>query len=520
MLSLPINNKMEPHDMKYVSSKIIHHMMSVGVIALLALTTQACAKETPSSPRHENQNTTTTAAAQPISSQSPHLSGLPNFVPLIKKAAPAVVSITGVRAVSNGSPLANILPNLPPGSPFRQFFKHFFEQNPNTRGPRSKERILGSGFIISADGYIVTNRHVVVGDTDIKVRLLDRHEYKAKVIGMDKRTDLALLKISAKNLPTLPLGDSANLKVGQWVLAIGNPFGFDYSATQGIISALSRNLPNENYIPFIQTDAPVNPGNSGGPLLNMRDQVIGVNSQIYTNSGGFIGLSFAIPANIVKDVVAQLKTHGKVSYGWLGVMVQNMNQSLAQSFGLHQPEGALIAQVIPNSPAAKAGLKPGDIILEYNHHQISDSGNLPPLVGATPVGTRIPLVILRDHQHVTLMITIAPLKETSRNQSVRSNLTQQGGPLGILLQNLTHEQRSRLGIQQGGVLIKGVKPGGVAAKNGVEPGDVIIQFSGQLAQDSAQLSRLIRRAPVNQPIPVLILRNKMPLFITITIPKG
>lgn len=497
--------------MTHALSRLSRRWAALSLVALLALTTQACAQE-------GNQNNQLTGQTQTTAP----LSNLPDFSTLVERSAPAVVSITGVRTINNGSAAANVMPDLPPNSPFRQFFKHFFDQQgPNSQPQQSKERILGSGFIISSDGYIVTNRHVVVGDTELKVRLLDRHEYSAKVIGMDKRTDLALLKINAKGLPTLALGDSGKLKVGQWILAIGNPFGFDYSATQGIISALSRNLPNENYVPFIQTDAAVNPGNSGGPLLDLQGQVIGVNSQIYTNSGGFMGLSFAIPINIVKDVVAQLKAHGKVSYGWLGVMVQDMNQSLAQSFGLKQPEGALVAQVVPDSPAAKAGLQAGDIILEFNGSKIGRSGDLPPLVGATPVGTSVPVVLLRNGKRLTVDVTIAALQEPKATPKAEpASPTDQGGRLGIIVENLTADQRKQLGIGNHGVLISGIDPNGIAAQSGLEPGDVILQFGRAQINDSAQLTKQVHDAPTGQPIPVLILREKTPLYTTVTIPKG
>ncbi|AOV18532.1 hypothetical protein BJI67_08640 [Acidihalobacter aeolianus] len=449
------------------------------------------------------------------------MSSLPDFAQLVHKAAPAVVSITGVRVVKGESGSARGMPDLPPGSPLGQFFKHFFgPNNPYNQPFESKERILGSGFIISPDGYIVTNRHVVVGDTELKVRLLDRHEYSAKVIGMDKRTDLALLKIDAKDLPTLPLGDSSNLQVGQWVLAIGNPFGFDYTATQGIISALSRNLPDENYVPFIQTDAAVNPGNSGGPLLNLKGQVVGVNSQIYTNSGGFMGLSFAIPINIVKDVINQIKAHGKVSYGWLGVMVQGMNQSLAQSFGLQQPTGALVARVEPGSPAAKAGFKSGDIILKFDGHPVVRSGDLPPLVGSTPVGTVVPVEILRNDKHMTLTVKIGKLSEQAMKASSEPDQGDQGhGRLGVAVETIPKDQLGPLGLKHDAVVIKSINPNGAAAQNGLQVGDIILEFNRHRITSAAELNRLVREAPAGKPIPILILRDKTPLFAAITLPK-
>lgn len=492
--------------------------LSLSLVALLALTTQACAQDS-------SDSSHAPSAAQSSTATAPQLSGLPDFTQLVHKAAPAVVSITGVRIIKSGASeqqqQQQAMPDLPPNSPFRQFFKHFFgPNNPFDQPFESKERILGSGFIISSNGYIVTNRHVVVGDTELKVRLLDRHEYTAKVIGMDKRTDLALLKIDAKNLPTLPLGNSNQLQVGQWILAIGNPFGFDYTATQGIISALSRNLPDENYVPFIQTDAAVNPGNSGGPLLNLQGQVVGVNSQIYTNSGGFMGLSFAIPINIVKDVIDQIKAHGKVSYGWLGVMVQGMDQSLAQSFGLQQPIGALVAQVEPNSPAAKAGFKSGDIILDFDGKPVKRSGDLPPLVGSTPIGTVVPVEILRDGKHMTLKVKIGKLNEQQLKQASEKAPVENGhGRMGIATETIPHDQLGELGLKHDAVVIKAMNPNGVAAQSGLQIGDIILDFDRHRVSSSTELNRLVREAPAGRPIPILILRDKMPLFTAITLPK-
>lgn len=500
--------------MSYMNRTRTHQtrrLLSLTLVSLLVISTQACA---------QNSSTASHKQAEQTTSES-RFSGLPDFTQLVRKAAPAVVSITGVRIIKHDAGETQGMPNFPPNSPFGQLFKHFFgPNNPFNQPFESKERILGSGFIISSDGYIVTNRHVVAGDTHLKVRLLDRHEYSAKVIGMDKRTDLALLKINAKNLPTLPLGNSSKLQVGQWVLAIGNPFGFDYSATQGIISALSRNLPDENYVPFIQTDAAVNPGNSGGPLLNLMGQVVGVNSQIYTNSGGFMGLSFAIPINIVKDVVNQLKAHGKVSYGWLGVMVQGMDQSLAQSFGLQQPIGALVAQVEPNSPAAKAGFKSGDIILDFNGHPVKRSGDLPPLVGSTAVGSVVPVEILRNGKHMTLRVKIGHLTEQQAKKLGEPSHGATGhGRLGISVEAIPHDQLKALGLNHEAVVIKAINPNGVAAQSGLQIGDIILDFNQQRITSTAQLDRLVREAPVGKPIPVLILRDRTPLFTAITLPK-
>ena len=480
--------------------------LAVAFIFLLGLATEACAAN---------------GAIGKPPAMSSDCQCLPNFTRLVARSAPAVVSITGVRNTSDSNSLQSLLPNLPPDSPLWQFFQKFFDQqSPPGGAPQpGPQEVLGSGFIISPDGYIVTNRHVVKGDSEIKVRLLDRREYTARIIGTDKRTDLALIKINAKHLPTLSFGDSNRLKVGQWVLAIGNPFGFDYSATQGIISALKRNLPNDSYVPFIQTDAAVNPGNSGGPLLDLNGHVIGVISQIYTNSGGFMGLSFAIPGNIVKNVVAQIEAHGHVTYGWLGVMVQDMNQNLAEAFGLKQLEGALIAQVMPDSPAARAGLRAGDIILKFNGHPIYRSADLPPLVGSTPVGSTVPVEILRNGQRMLVDVTIAALKTHQQKRSPAPAQAPPSGPLGMALENLTPEQRQQLGVGDRGILISNLNPNGVAAQNGLQPGDIILQFGATPVHSVRQFERLIHEAPRGRPIAILIMRQNTPLYTTLTLPK-
>ena len=298
---------------------------------------------------------------------------LPDFTQLVEQASPAVVNISTTqklpeRRVSNMGQMPD-LEGLPPG--LRDFFERSIPQPPRSGGGRQREaQSLGSGFIISPDGYILTNNHVVADADEIIVRLSDRSEMKAKLIGTDPRSDVALLKIEGKNLPVLKLGKSQDLKAGQWVVAIGSPFGFDHTVTQGIISAIGRSLPNESYVPFIQTDVPINPGNSGGPLFNLAGEVVGINSQIYTRSGGFMGVSFAIPIDVAMDVSNQLKSGGKVSRGWLGVVIQEVNKDLAESFGLEKPAGALVAQVLEDGPAAKGGLQVGDVILSMNGQPI------------------------------------------------------------------------------------------------------------------------------------------------------
>jgi serine protease Do len=443
------------------------------------------------------------------------LAQLPDFTGLVKKNAPAVVNISTTHEVtSDDSNQQDPLQGLPEDSPFREFFKRFYDQQ-RPQGPQEyKVRSLGSGFIISSDGYIITNNHVIANADQIRVRLNDHSEYKAKVIGTDKRSDVALLKIDAKNLPTVKLGDSSKLQVGQWVLAIGSPFGLDYSATAGIISALGRNLPNEAYVPFIQTDVAVNPGNSGGPLFDLDGEVIGINSQIYTNTGGYMGLSFAIPINVVMDVVHQLKTKGYVSRGWLGVYIQSVNKDLADSFGLKKPVGALVTKVMPKSPAAKAGFKSGDVILSFDGHEVQDSTQLPALVGATPIGKRVPVKIIRDGEHKTLMVTIAALKKQDE-QAMRHH--QHQGKLNISVTDLNSDQRAQLGTGDRGVLVRRVGPG-PAADAGIQPGDVILMLNHKDIKNTADLSEIVQHLPKGRPVPVLIQRKGGTIFLALKMP--
>lgn len=439
---------------------------------------------------------------------------LPDFETLVKQHGPAVVkiSVTGKQRQTSAPQFD------PQGMP--EQFRKFFENNPNPFG--APEGLpsggFGSGFVLSEDGFIVTNAHVVDNASEITVALPDRRQYTAELIGADKRTDLALLKVDATGLPTLELGDSDAMNVGQWVLAIGTPFGFDYTATQGIVSALSRSLPNENYVPFIQTDVAVNPGNSGGPLFNTEGKVIGVNSQIFSRSGGYMGLSFAIPSNVVKTVVAQLKDTGYVSRGWLGVLIQNVDLSLAESFGMDRPEGALVSKVTDASPADDAGLKTGDVILEFNGQKIGQSSHLPPIVGAIPVGETVDVKVLRGGNLQTLPVTIAELaedREVTRASSLQSG---DDSRLGIAVAPLTEEQRESLDVDNG-VLVQSVDPQGVAAVAGIIAGDVIVNFNQSEVNSVETLVSLVREAPAGESVAVLIHRNNSPLFMAMTLPE-
>jgi serine protease Do len=438
---------------------------------------------------------------------------LPNFTKLFQANNAAVVNISTT-------------PEVPKDSPFYKFFKHFMEEPPFPGSPGGQEQeykvaSLGSGFIISPDGDVITNAHVVSGANKIIVGLSDNRELPAKVVGMDKLSDIALLKIDAKNLPVLQMGDSSKLQVGQWVLAIGSPFGFSHSATQGIVSALGRSLPNETYIPFIQTDVAVNPGNSGGPLIDMDGKVVGVNSQIYSKTGGYMGLSFAIPINVAMDVAEQLKTTGHVSRGWLGVTIQDVTEDLAKSFGLKEPQGALVSSVVPKSPAAKAGVEVGDIILNYDGHVIQGASDLPPLVGTTKVGKTVPLKVLRAGGEKTLEITIQQLPE-KQAEAAGSTPEGEAGPtasrLNMSVTDLTPQQRREAGITHG-VLVQEVGPG-PAADAGIRPGDVILQLGPEPITSAAQLRQVVKRLPAGRHVPVLIRRGQGALFLALQIPPG
>lgn len=439
---------------------------------------------------------------------------LPDFVTLVKQASPAVVNISTTQKIARGPQLAlpeGGIPGLPEGHPFGDLFKRFFEQMPpGAGGPQDRAaQSLGSGFIISADGYILTNAHVVKGADSINVRLDDKQEYTAKLVGMDERTDVAVLKVEASGLPVVRIGDSDKLNVGEWVLAIGSPFGLDHTATQGIVSALARNLPNENYVPFIQTDVAVNPGNSGGPLFNTQGEVVGINSQIYTRSGGYMGLSFAIPINVAMQVAEQIKTQGHVTRGWLGVMIQPVTADLAKSFGLDKARGALVAQVTADSPAEKAGLREGDIILRFDGHEISESSQLPARVGATVVGRSVPVVVLRDGKETRLEVTIQQLQDGEGGALAGSGQS----VLGMNVTGLDAPTRKELKIE-GGLRVTQLNDG-PAARAGIRPGDVLLEINGEKLTKPSDLEKAAKALPKNKPVAVRLLRDGAPMFLAL-----
>lgn len=442
---------------------------------------------------------------------------LPDFTTLVEQASPAVVNISTKQKLPDRKYAAGQMPDLEGLPPmFREFFERNMPQAPRSpRGDRQREaQSLGSGFIISADGYILTNNHVVADADEIIVRLSDRSELQAKLVGTDPRTDVALLKVDGKNLPTVKLGDSEKLKVGEWVLAIGSPFGFDHSVTKGIVSAKGRTLPNDTYVPFIQTDVAINPGNSGGPLFNMNGEVVGINSQIFTRSGGFMGLSFAIPIDVALDVSNQLKKDGKVSRGWLGVVIQEVNKDLAESFGLDKPAGALVAQVLEDGPAAKGGLQVGDVILSMNGQPIVMSADLPHLVGGLKDGAKAKLEIIRNGKRQNLDVTIGALPDEDQDVTTGANgsVERSSNRLGVSVADLTAEQKKTLELK-GGVVIKEVQDG-PAAMIGLRPGDVISHLNNQAILSAKNFTEIAKELPKNRSVSMRVLRQGRASFIT------
>jgi len=446
---------------------------------------------------------------------------LPDFTGLVKKVSPAVVNISTTQKIKHphGRHPNMDIPDLPEDSPWGDLLRKFFGDQD---GPEDfSTQSLGSGFIIDSDGYIITNNHVIKGADEIIVRLTDRRELKAKLIGTDPRSDVALLKIDAKDLPVVKIGDSDKLMPGQWVMAIGSPFGFDHSVSVGVVSAIGRNLPTENYVPFIQTDVAINPGNSGGPLFDLDGEVIGINSQIYSRTGGFMGLSFAIPMNVATNVVKQLKLKGKVSRGWLGILIQDVNRELAQSFGMKEPMGAVVLKVLDNSPAAEAGFKIGDVVVEFNGKPINRSSDLPIAVGNTPVGQTARVKVIREGKGITLKVRIAELPSEEKLASSESGAEPEAtkdNRLGIAVDAIPAELRHRLDVKSGGVIVKEVGEG-PAADAGIRRGDVLLKLNGHDIKGVKHFHSLLKHLPVDKPLPVLIQRNNSPIFLALKITK-
>jgi serine protease Do len=445
--------------------------------------------------------------------------GLPDFTELAEKQGPAVVNISTTQTVRGQ---AQLMPfPFDENDPAFEFFKRFIPRHPGGAVPRDFEnKSLGSGFIISGDGYIMTNAHVVDGADEVTVRLTDKREFKAKIIGADKRTDVALIKIDAAGLPAVKLGEPSQLKVGEWVVAIGSPFGFDNSVTAGIVSAKGRSLPQENYVPFIQTDVAINPGNSGGPLFNMKGEVVGINSQIYSRSGGYMGVSFAIPIDVAMDVQSQLRASGKVSRGRLGVVIQEVSKELADSLGLAKPMGAVVNAVEKGGPADKSGLEAGDVILKFDGKTINTSADLPRMVGATRPGTRSVVQVWRRGTTREISVTIG---EMADERQAASKLPRGAKPpeqvanrLGLVVSELTAEQKRELKMSSG-LLIEDVK--GVSARSDLRAGDVIVALisRGATAEIKTvdQFNKLLAQFDKGSNVTLLVRRGEMQTFITI-----
>ncbi|GGW59261.1 DegQ family serine endoprotease [Vreelandella hamiltonii] len=446
--------------------------------------------------------------------QSAQAQTLPDFTVLVEEAAPGVVNISTTRTVQrSSSPSAQGFGGQEIPEIFRHFFGDSFPTPPSGGQGRSQERqSLGSGFIISEDGYVMTNAHVVQDADEILVRLNDRRELPAELIGSDVQTDVALLKIDASDLPVLTLGNSDELKVGEWVAAIGSPFGFDHSVTAGIVSAINRTLPQDAYVPFIQTDVAINPGNSGGPLFNLEGEVVGINSQIFTRSGGFMGLSFAIPINVAMDVASQLREDGQVNRGWLGVMIQPVSRDLAESFGMNEAIGALIADLDPEGPAAQGGLQAGDVILEVNGEEVDRSSTLPRLIGRVAPGSDVELTLMRDGEQVTETIELGSWPDAQGVEQASSSNNQMR--LGVAVAEVDEATRERLNIT-GGVEVRQVEPDSVAAQAGLRPGDILVSLDHRSVASADELMRIVEALPTDRAIPLRLYRDRRSLFVAL-----
>jgi serine protease Do len=434
----------------------------------------------------------------------------------VEKEGAAVVNISTTQT-QRGRGALPPFPGMDPDDPFYDFFRRFMP--PPQQGPREREyqtHSLGSGFIISADGYVLTNAHVIDNADEVVVKLNDKREFKAKVIGKDKRTDVALVKIDAKGLPTVTLGDAARLKVGEWVVAIGSPYGFENSVTAGIVSAKGRSLPGDGYVPFIQTDVAVNPGNSGGPLFNLRGEVVGINSQIYSRTGGYMGLSFAIPIDIALDVSNQLKGTGKVSRGKLGVVIQEVSPDLAASFGMKEARGAVVSQVEPGGAADKAGIQPGDVIIRFDGKDVPDSASLPRMVGAVKPGSKVKVEVWRNKgvKEVTLTLGEWDADVVAADEGDKADKPAKANRLGLALADLSAQQKSRLKLNSG-VLVQSVS--GNAERAGVQPGDVVLALNNDKVTSVEQFAKLLKQSEGAKSVALLILRGDRTLFLPVKV---
>ncbi len=442
---------------------------------------------------------------------------LPDFTVIVDEAKNSVVNIsTKTRVRKSNSGNRSPIPNFPDGSELGELFEKFFK-NDEFGERRRDSQSLGSGFIISSDGYILTNHHVIDGADEVIVRMANRDEYVAKIIGSDEASDVAVLKVDAKNLPVLKFGDSDKLKVGEWVLAIGSPFGFDHSVTAGIVSAKGRSLPTDNYVPFIQTDVAINPGNSGGPLFNLEGEVVGINSQIYSRTGGFMGLSFAIPIEMAVDVASQIKQNGRVSRGWLGVLIQEVTRELAESFGMDSPHGALVAKVLENSPASRADLQVGDVIVEFNGKKVMRSSGLPPLVGRSTVGKNAKVTIIRNKSRKQIKVKIdelpSSITQAAYTPDAKDEL-EENSALGMSVKELTKSVRKKLKIESG-VLVTDIEDDSSAQEAGIIRGDVITMIDNHTVESVDDFEQITEELSAGKSVALLVQRRSGPVFLAI-----
>lgn len=436
------------------------------------------------------------------------VSGLPDFTELVAQTSPAVVSIQVTQAVP-AAHAGGMPPGFEPGTPGFEFFRRFGGQmNPQEAPARQGQ---GSGFIISADGLILTNAHVVEDAEAVTVVMADKRELKARVIGLDAATDVAVLRVKAKGLPTLRMGNAEQLKVGEWVMAIGSPFGFDHTVSAGVVSAKTRSLPNGGYVPFIQTDVALNPGNSGGPLLNLKGEVVGINSQIYSRSGGYMGLSFAIPIDLAMNVQQQLVAHGKVSRGRLGVSVQSLDQALADSFGLERPRGALIGAITPDMPAARAGLRPGDVIVALNGKPVEDSATLSRWIAEEGPGRTVTVGFIREGERQAVEVALGTADEETPVVAA-APAPAKADRLGVVVAPLGAELKARAGVEQG-VIVEEVA--GAAARAGVRPGDIILAVNARRIANPSELATTLAKAPAK--VALLVKRPDGEIFIPVNL---
>ena len=439
----------------------------------------------------------------------------PNFTEVVEKNIPAVVIVHAKKKILDNNNINQNMPNLP--DELKPFLDKFFDgKNGNPSEPR-KAPSFGSGFILTKDGYIMTNNHVIANSDEITITMSDQTELSAKLVGSDERSDLALLKVDADDLPTVNIGTSENLKLGEWVLAIGSPFGFDHTVTAGIVSGKKRNLPNESYVPYIQTDVAINPGNSGGPLFNLNGDVVGVNAQIYTRSGGFMGVSFAIPAETLSNVYKQLKKDGKVKRGWLGVYIQEVDKDLAISFGLDKPKGAVVAKILDKSPAQKSGLMQGDVILSFDNKDVKKSKDLPLLVGSTEVNSSVRVKILRNKSIIYKNITIEELPEDTQIASMREKPVDNKIISGLTVSDINETTKKSLNIY-GGIKVDEISSEQLNQSK-IQVNDIITHINNKPIFNVKDFSKKIQNIKDNTVANLLVYRNSTPVYLAIKISK-